>query len=104
MTRPFGKLSATADKRRKYDVSTHKHHLKDRLAPVGIKLSFQQRQRGKQQRVIAERGKKLGGDNRHHAFDQIEVLVCTDSRILLFRLFNHALQGHEIGFTAAQHR
>ena len=37
-------------------------------------------------------------------FDLSDVLVCTDSRILLFRLFNHAFQGHEIGLPATQHR
>ena len=52
----------------KDNVSAHKHHLQDRLAPVGVKLGFQQRQRGKQQRVITERREKLRGDDGHHAF------------------------------------
>jgi hypothetical protein len=69
ITRPFGKaVRHLPDKRSKDNVSAHKHHLQDRLAPVGVKLGFQQRQRGKQQRVIAERREKLGGDDRHHAF------------------------------------
>ncbi|MNP27717.1 hypothetical protein D3C76_1206440 [compost metagenome] len=64
---PFGEaVRHLTDKGGEKDVSAHKHHLQDRLAPVRVKLGFEQRQGGKQQRVITKGREELGGSNRHH--------------------------------------
>ncbi len=51
----FGKaIGELADKGGKEDVSAHKQHLQDRLAPLRIIELLHQRQGGEEKRIVAE--------------------------------------------------
>ena len=65
----FGKaIGKLADKRSKKNVSAHKQHLQDRLAPLRIIELLHQRQCGEEKRIVAEGRQELGADHRQHPF------------------------------------
>ncbi len=59
----FGKaIGELTDKGGKEDVSAHKQHLQDRLAPLRIIELLHQRRGGEEKRIVAEGRQELGAD------------------------------------------